>query len=234
MSRWIKVNISFVLHSSSSMFDNIDWYNCKTEEELIKKLTLHKTERWKLKKIYKALDKFKDSLLKKYKGFYKLDRSVDFKINPIFDENFKFREEGFFRQEYDSKILVILYAVLRDENNDDNHIQKEIKKLFYQSGLNIESGVALVSDSYLGSNTLIYNSMKKEIEIYRNSIYEIHHIPFMIDSEVDFNYDDSGDDTWFELNGIRYTVDEINNNKEYFKKLFNEFGIMYKFIPINY
>lgn len=37
MSRWIKVNISFVLHSSGSMFDNIDWYNCKTEEELIKK-----------------------------------------------------------------------------------------------------------------------------------------------------------------------------------------------------
>lgn len=233
MSRWIKVNISFVLHSSGSMFDNIDWYNCKTEEELIKKLTLHKTERWKLKKIYKALDKFKDSLLKKYKGFYKLDRSVDFKINPIFDENFKFREEGFFRQEYDSKILVILYAVLRDENNDDNHIQKEIKNLFYQSGLNIESGVALISDSYLGSDTLIYNSMKREIEIYQNEINRLHHIPFMINSETDFNYN-SDDNTWFELNGIKYTVDEINNNKEYFKKLFNEFGILYRFIPIEY
>lgn len=171
--------------------------------------------------------------MKKYKGFYKLDRSVDFKINPIFDENFKFREEGFFRQEYDSKILVILYAVLRNENNDDNHIQKEIKNLFYQSGLNIESGVALISDSYLGSDTLIYNSMKREIEIYQNEINRLHHIPFMINSETDFNYN-SDDNTWFELNGIKYTVDEINNNKEYFKKLFNEFGILYRFIPIEY
>lgn len=238
MSRWIKTNISFVMHSSGSMFDNIEnyggFYKNFTEEEIIEKLTLHKSERWKLKKIYKALDKFKDGLLKKYKGFYKLDRTVDFKINPIFKEKFEFREDGFFRHVYDSKILVTIYAVLRDEDNDDKNIQKEIEKLFYKSGLNIESGIALISDSYIGSDTLIYNSMKREIKIYRNSIHRIHHIPFMINSEVDFNYDDSGDDTWFELNGVRYTVEEINKNKEYFKKLFEEFGILYKFIPTDY
>lgn len=237
MSRWIKVNISFVLHSSGSMFDNIEnyggFYKFFTEEEIIKKLTLHKSERWKLKKIYKSLDKFKDNLLSKYKGFYSLDRTIVFKINPIFEEKFEFKEKGFFKHKYDSKILVTVYAILRDENNNDNHIQKEIKKLFYQSGLNIESGVALISDSYLGSDTLIYNSMKREIEIYKNEINRLYHIPFMINSETDFNYN-SDDNTWFELNGIRYTVDEINNDKKYFEKLFNEFGILYRFIPIEY
>lgn len=235
MSRWIKVNISLITHNAGSMLDYKEYYNNKTDKEIINIFSLNRVERNTLKNIYKAVNKFKDKILPKYKSHH-LTKNVVFKINPIFAEEFDFKDNGAFIHRYNSKILVQLYATLRGVDNDNSHIQREIQRLFYQSKIPfIESGVAIISDSYLGTDTLIYNSFKEEIEIYNNKIDGIYRISHMIPNEISFDYDiDGNDETWFELNGIKYKVEEINKNKEYFKKLFDDFGIFYKFIPINY
>lgn len=233
MSRWIKVNISLVTHSAGSLLDYKEYYKNKSNKGVTDTLSLHKVERNTLKKIYKALDKFRDNILPHYKS-KELCKKIEFIINPIFREKFEFKENDAFIHRYDSKILIQLYATLRNINNDDEHIQREIKRIFYQSKIHfIESGVAVISDSYIGTDTLLYSSLKNEITIYKNKIKGIYRISNMINNEVDFNYDEEND-TWFELNYVRYTVEEINNNKEYFEKLFEEFGILYKFIPIDY
>lgn len=233
MSRWIKVNISLVTHSAGSLLDYKEYYKNKSNKGVTDTLSLHKVERNTLKKIYKALDKFRDNILPHYKS-KELCKKIEFIINPIFREKFEFEENDAFIHRYDSKILIQLYATLRNINNDDEHIQREIKRIFYQSKIHfIESGVAVISDSYIGTDTLLYSSLKNEITIYKNKIKGIYRISNMINNEVDFNYDEEND-TWFELNYVRYTVEEINNNKEYFEKLFEEFGILYKFIPIDY
>ena len=211
MSDWVHIDCMFKIRDRGS--SNFDY----------KKFLKYRKKT--LKNIYKAANK-----IYKVKQLYKYsDRDLRFYIIPDFNTKVKQIADDVYYYVYNDNVVCNICGDIRWETDKGNQFTNLIKDIWYNSNIDIDSGICLIRDySSGGDKVLIYNSSYQKAIIFRNDLSELNFI-----DDYNFEVDINEYEGWFKINDKTYLINDVFNDPVRYEKEFYNMGIYIKIVNKN-